>query len=194
MSRLIGLVSALFTLIALAVAPAATAAPPAAVAPVPQAAAQQDGAYRLGPTDKVRVMVYGEEQLTGEFTVGSNGAISFPLIGEVAAQGLTPRDLQGALEAKLGAGYLREPKVAVEVLTYRPFYILGEVNKPGEYPYSTGLTVLKAVATAQGFTYRANRGRVFVRHAGDKSEQKLELSGTTTVQPGDTIRIAERYF
>jgi polysaccharide export outer membrane protein len=194
MSRLIGLLSGLLVLFALAglSSPAAAAGPAAAAAVSP--AGLQDAAYRLGPTDKVRVMVFGEEQLTGEFVVASNGTISYPLIGEIRAQGLTPRDLQLALETRLAEGYLRSPRVAVEVLTYRPFYILGEVNKPGEYPYSAGLTVLKAVATAQGFTYRANKRKVFVRRAGETAEHKLSLTGSTTVQPGDTIRIAERYF
>jgi polysaccharide export outer membrane protein len=190
MSRLTGFVSGL----AVALTLAAGTVPAAAVAEPTAAAVEQNVEYRLGPTDKVRVMVYGEEQLTGEFFVGSNGSISFPLIGEVKAQGLTPRQLQGALETRLGQGYLRSPKVAVEVLTYRPFYILGEVNKPGEYPYSSGLTVLKAVATASGFTYRANQRKVYVRHAGETAEQKMPLTGSTAVQPGDTIRISERYF
>jgi polysaccharide export outer membrane protein len=196
MSRLIGLLSGLLVLFALAglSSPAAATGPAAVAGPAATPAGPQDAAYRLGPTDKVRVMVFGEEQLTGEFVVASNGTISYPLLGEVRAQGLTPRELQLALETRLAEGYLRTPRVAIEVLTYRPFYILGEVNKPGEYPYSAGLTVLKAVATAQGFTYRANKRKVFVRRAGETAEQKLGLTGSTTVQPGDTIRIAERYF
>ena len=84
--------------------------------------------------------------------------------------------------------------MSVEVLGYRPFYIMGEVNRPGEYPYSNGLTVLNAVATANGFTYRANKKRAFIRHAGAPDEQRTRLTGTTPVAPGDTIRIGQRFF
>jgi polysaccharide export outer membrane protein len=115
--------------------------------------------YRLGPADKVRVTVFGEEALTGEFTVGASGALAFPLVGEIRAQGLTTAELQEAIATALRQGYILEPRVSAEVLTYRPFYILGEVERPGEYPYTNGLTVLNAVATAEGFTYRADGSR-----------------------------------
>lgn len=150
--------------------------------------------YRLGSADKVRITVFGEESLTGEFLVSGAGRISMPLIGEVPAAGLTVAELQTAVEAKLADGYLRMPRVSAEVLNYRPFYILGEVNKPGEYPYTNQLTVLKAVATAEGFTYRANTRRVFIKRAEATTEQEFPLTQATVVEPGDTIRIAERFF
>ena len=150
--------------------------------------------YRLGSGDKVRVITFGEESLTGEFFVGGSGNISLPLIGEVRAQGLTIAEFQRAIETELQQGYLKEPRVSVEVLNYRPFYILGEVENPGEYPYTNGLSVLNAVATAGGFTYRANNRRVFIKRADDDAEREFPLTPLTPVAPGDTIRIAERFF
>lgn len=150
--------------------------------------------YRLGSGDKIRVITFGEESLTGEFYVGGSGKVALPLVGEVDAKGLTPLEFQKAVETKLKDGYLKEPRVSVEVLNYRPFYILGEVTKPGEYPYTNGLTVLNAVATANGFTYRANTKRVFIKRADSPQEQEYPLTSMTAVAPGDTIRIAERFF
>jgi polysaccharide export outer membrane protein len=150
--------------------------------------------YRLGSGDKIRVITFGEESLTGEFQVGGSGKVSMPLIGEVDAQGLSVAQFQKAVETRLKDGYLREPKVSVEVLNYRPFYILGEVKKPGEYPYTNGLTVMNAVATAEGFTYRANNKKVFIKRANSEREAEYPLSSATPVAPGDTIRITERFF
>ncbi len=150
--------------------------------------------YKLGVADHVRMTVYNEPDLSGDFTVNANGVLSLPLIGDVQAQGLTGSQIVDIVQKKLADGYLRDPKVALEVLSYRPFYILGEVTKPGEYPYSNGLTVLNAVATAQGYTYRANKKRVFIKHAGSSTEENLKVSPDLQVQPGDTIRIGERYF
>lgn len=174
---------ACFLLLAGSPAAAQTASPPASA----------EG-YRLGAGDKVRVTIFGEPSLTGEFEVSATGALAFPLIGGVKAQGLTPTALEAAIAAALRDGYLKDPKVSVQVLTYRPFYILGEVNKPGEYPYSAGLTVMNAVATGGGFTYRANTRRVRVRHLDEAAERDQPLTVSTPVAPGDTIRIRERYF
>lgn len=150
--------------------------------------------YCLGPGDRIRLITYGEDSLTGEFTLSGAGTVALPLIGEVKAAGTTTSELQNKIALALRDGYLRDPKVSVEVLTYRPFYILGEVGKPGEYPYSDGLTVLNAVAKANGFTYRADTATVFIKRAADVRERQLDLSAQTPVEPGDTIRIAERYF
>lgn len=151
--------------------------------------------YRLGADDKVRIIVFGEDSLTGEFTVsGGSGSISFPLIGDVQAGGLSIPELQKEIEDKLRDGFLKDPKVSIEVLNYRPFYILGEVTKPGEYPYINGLTVLNAVATANGFTYRADTRKVFIKRANEAVEQVYRLTSSTPVEPGDTIRIGERFF
>lgn len=170
--------------------PVAPTAPLAASAPAADSASE----YRLGASDKLRITVYGEPTLTGEYSVSSSGTLSFPLIGDVSAADRTIRDIQGDIERKLAAGYLRKPQVSAEVLTYRPFYIIGEVNRPGQYPYTAGLTVLKAVATASGFTYRANKRKVFIRHGDNAPEQAHELTSATAVAPGDIIRIGERMF
>jgi protein involved in polysaccharide export with SLBB domain len=151
--------------------------------------------YRLGANDKIRVITFGEDSLTGEFFIGGSGKVSLPLIGEVQAAGLSISQFQKEVETALKQGeFLKDPHVSVEVLTYRPFYILGEVQKPGEYPYSNGLTVLNAVATANGFTYRANDKKVFIKRADANQEQEFPLTTQLLVAPGDTIRIAERYF
>jgi polysaccharide export outer membrane protein len=151
--------------------------------------------YKLGAGDKVRIIVFGEADLTGEFDVpGGGGTIAFPLVGDVRAGGLSVGELQAEIEAKLKDGYLKEPHVSIEVLNYRPFYILGEVTKPGEYPYTNGLTVLNAVATANGFTYRADTRHVFIKRANDPVEHEYPLTSETSVAPGDTIRIKERFF
>lgn len=150
--------------------------------------------YRLGAGDRVRVTVFGEPSLTGEFQVSSAGKISLPLVGDLQASDLTVAEFQRTVEVALMNGYLLEPRVSAEVLTYRPFFILGEVGSPGTYPYAAGLTVLNAVATAGGFTYRANTGRVYIRRAGTNAEESYPLTSRTRVAPGDTIRIGERLF
>jgi protein involved in polysaccharide export with SLBB domain len=152
------------------------------------------GVYRLGPGDKVRVTTFGETSLTGDFTVGPAGRVSLPLVGDIAATGLTSSEFQAAVETALRSGFLRDPKVSVEVITYRPFYILGEVQRPGEYPYTSALTVQRAVATANGFTYRANTKKVYIKHANSDEEKSYPLTASTPVSPGDTIRIVERFF
>jgi protein involved in polysaccharide export with SLBB domain len=165
-----------------------------AIGPNPTAADPGGFEYHLGAGDKVRIIVFGEESLTGEFFVSGAGKISFPLIGEIDALGVTVPQLQSAIATKLADGYLKHPRVSAEVLNYRPFYILGEVMKPGEYPYTNGLTVQNAVATAQGFTYRADTHKVFIKRAQTDSEKQAPLTPVTPVLPGDTIRIGERLF
>ncbi|HYD72921.1 MAG TPA: polysaccharide biosynthesis/export family protein [Candidatus Binatia bacterium] len=149
--------------------------------------------YRLGPGDQLRISVFNEAELTGQFVVGSQGTISYPLVGDVRAGGLTIPEFTDALRQAL-LQYIRQPNVSVEVANYRPFFILGEVQRPGTYPYSASLTVLNAVATAGGFTYRANRGRVYIRHANEQEERAYPLTIATPVLPGDTVRIGERLF
>jgi protein involved in polysaccharide export with SLBB domain len=150
--------------------------------------------YQLAPDDKLKIAVYGEEQLTGEFLVGSDGNISFPLIGMISVAGLTLAELQAGMTAELSASYLNNPRVSVEILEYRPVYVLGEVNKAGQFPYKVGMTVNAAVATAGGYTYRANQKIVAVQHYNDPSEKRYKLTSDVLVRPGDTIRILERFF
>ncbi|ARS26158.1 polysaccharide biosynthesis/export family protein [Sphingomonas sp. KC8] len=149
--------------------------------------------YRLGIDDKLRVVVYGETQLTGEYVIGSEGTVALPLIGAVKAAGLTVAEFQGAITQAYGTSYIADPKISVDIVAYRPFYILGEVNKAGQYPYRIGMSVLRAVATAEGFSYRANKKKVAIQGA-DGVERIVPLTPQTPVQPGDTIRILERYF
>jgi len=149
--------------------------------------------YKLGPGDQLRITVFGETDLTGTFTVGSQGSIAYPLVGSVAAAGKTVPEFTTVLQSALQQ-YVRQPNVSVEVANYRPFFILGEVQRPGTYPYSANLTVLNAVATAGGFTYRANQGTVFIRHANENTERQVRITIATPVLPGDTVRIAERFF
>jgi protein involved in polysaccharide export with SLBB domain len=150
--------------------------------------------YKLGSGDRLRVTVYGEKDLSGDFDVDGSGTVSLPLIGEVRAAGLGLRDLESAIEEALKNGYLVEPKVSVEVLNYRPFYILGEVKTPGKYAYVSGITVLNAVAMAGGYTYRAREGVAEILRAGNTESITSDTPDTTLVLPGDVIRIPERYF
>lgn len=150
--------------------------------------------YRLGNGDSLRVNVFGEPELSGDYAVDGTGAISMPLIGTVDVAGMTIVEFQQAVETRLGNGYLVEPRVSAEVTNFRPFYILGEVNRPDEYQYTSGITVMNAVAAAGGFTYRANRKEIFIRSEGASAERRVTLTTTTQVQPGDTIRIGERIF
>lgn len=150
--------------------------------------------YVLGSGDQLRIIVFGEENLSGEFVIDSRGFVSMPLIGEVEAGQKTIRDFQRSVENKLLDGYLKDPRVSAEMLNFRPYYILGEVTTSGEYPFSNGLTVLNAVATAGGFSYRANTKSIYIKRAGEQNEVQYPLTVSTAVRPGDTIRVAERLF
>lgn len=174
----------------------ANSLPQASVAPFPGGAQDQSFSqiYRLGAGDRLRITVYGEEDLSGEYLVGSEGAISMPLIGKVSAANLTLAELQEAVSGYLCNGYIREPRVSVEVVNYRPFYIYGEVKNAGEFPYQAGISVMNAVAMAGGYTYRANARQVFITHKGANGELKYPANQATMVMPGDIIRIPQRFF
>lgn len=159
-----------------------------------EAAARSVGEYRLGLGDKVRVNVYGEKELSGEFQISGAGTINMPLIGNVSAVGLSARELQDSLTKAYSDGYLKAPRVVVEVYDFRPYYILGEVQRPGQYSAREGVTLEGAIATAGGYSYRANRNRVFLRRAGDQQEYEVDPTKPVTVAPGDVIRVGERYF
>jgi len=150
--------------------------------------------YQLGANDKLRLTIYNEPTLSGEFSVSSDGTLSLPLIGDVDAVGKTAKQVSDIIRAKLADGYLRDPRVSMEVITFRPFFILGEVASPGQYPYVNGLTVLNAIATAQGYTPRAQKTVVYIRRAGEAEEKAYKVTPDLRVLPGDTVRIGERYF
>lgn len=150
--------------------------------------------YRLDAGDKVRVTVYGEDDLSGEFAVDGSGMLALPLIGQVPAAGRSLPDLEVSIANKLRDGYLNDPKVSAQITAYRPFFIIGEVNKPGEYPFQSAMNVVTAVALAGGYTYRADESDVYVRRSGSTVEKELPADATTVINPGDTIRVTERFF
>lgn len=158
-----------------------------------RANAQAATSYRMGPDDKLRIIVYGEQQISGEYVIGGDGNVALPLIGTAKAAGLTAADFQTQLTATYGQSFLVNPRISVDIIEYRPFYILGEVNKAGQYPYRVGMTVMRAVATAEGFTYRAQKKKVAIQ-GPDGVERVVALTPQTLVNPGDTIRVLERYF
>jgi polysaccharide export outer membrane protein len=194
LQRLIRVAGLSFLLI-LSVSGAITSLPANALAqaqPVSPASAAES--YVLGSNDRVRLKVYGEPDIAGEYEVDNNGNVSIPLAGHIRAAGLTTRQLERAIASALSKGIVRDPRVNVEVALYRPYYILGEVKKGGEYPYRLGLTVMDAVASAGGFTYRANENKVYLRRSGAGAEEVYALDAPVPVFPGDNIRIPERYF
>ena len=151
--------------------------------------------YRLGGGDQVRIITFGEDQLTGEFTVDDQGNIVLPLVGSIHAAGDTPEQLGELIAARLRSGnFLSRPSVAVQVIAYRPIFVLGEVNKPGMYPYQPGMTMLTAVAVAGGFTYRAIEDYATdVRTANGRAIQG-KITPESFLAPGDVIKIYERHF
>jgi len=162
-----------------------------AAAPMPPA---HDAAYRLDAGDKLRVVVYGQEGLTNTYAIDAGGSITMPLIGAVPARGRTPAGLASQISAKLRNGYIREPSVAVEIEAYRPFFILGEVAAPGQYPYVPNMSVESAVAIAGGFSPRALRDRVTLTHTDQSGSSRFVVPLGSALGPGDTILVGERWF
>ena len=158
------------------------------------ATADVTSTYKLGSGDKIRLTVFRDDSLSGEFTLDGAGNFAMPLIGEVQAAGLTTRELEARIRDKALAGdLLKDPQVSVQVLNYRPFYILGEIKAPGAYPYVNGMTVLNAVALAGGFSYRAKQSD-FLLQRGGSNVQGAEVSGDTPLLPGDIVTVQERFF
>jgi polysaccharide export outer membrane protein len=188
---------------AFAAAPRDMSAPPAQISPaqaayvepMPVAAlARYDAVYHLDAGDKLRVVVYGQEGLTNTYAIDAGGAITMPLIGSVPARGRTTAGLASEISAKLRNGFIREPSVAVEIESYRPFFILGEVAAPGQYPYVPNMTVESAVAIAGGFSPRARRDRVTVTHSDASGTGRFVVLPGTSISPGDTVLVGERWF
>jgi polysaccharide biosynthesis/export protein len=172
------------------IAPAPTAMAYAA-APMPAA---HDASYRLDAGDKLRVVVYGQEGLTNTYGIDAGGSITMPLIGAVPARGHTTAGLAAEISAKLRNGFIREPSVAVEIEAYRPFFILGEVAAPGQYPYVPNMTVESAVAIAGGFSPRARRDSVTVTHTDAQGTGRFVVPPGSPISPGDTVLVGERWF
>jgi len=155
--------------------------------------AQNEDDYRLGAEDKVKVTVFGEVDLSGEFVIDSSGVLSAPYIGQIPVKGMTLREFENAYAAKLrDAEIMRDPRVSAEVTSFRPIYVLGEVKKPGQYAYVSGMTVQKAVALAEGYTYRASESSVEITRGGRKFS--IDVTPQAKVLPGDEIRVPERFF
>lgn len=151
--------------------------------------------YQLSTGDRIRLIVFNQPELTGEYQIDATNALSLPLIGRIPAGGLRPVDLERALTAKLNDGFLKDASVSVEVVAFRPFYIVGEVKTPGSYPYVWGMSVLNAVALAGGFTYRAKESAFYLlRTQPDGRKTKLDAAQETAVLPGDVITVRERFF
>ena len=173
---------------------AAPVAAPVVYAAAPGGPAGYDNSYHLGPGDKLRVVVYGQEGLTNSYAIDAAGAITMPLIGSVPARGRTPAGLAGEISARLRNGFIREPSVAVEIESYRPFFILGEVQAPGQYPYVPNMTVESAVAIAGGFSPRARRDSVTLTHTDASGAGRFVVPLGTPMSPGDTVFVGERWF
>ena len=149
---------------------------------------------RLAPGDKVRVTVFGEDKLSGEYQIDNAGSLSLPLAGTIRGAGLTKTELEQSLTKQLQGEYLRNPKVTVDVTSFRPFYVLGEVSRPGEYPYRSGLNVLSAMAIAGGATYRASTSKVLIQRSGSTEMTEYPQATTVLILPGDVVRVPERFF
>lgn len=149
---------------------------------------------QLQAGEKLHVTVYGEPSLSGDYQIDPSGLVSLPLAGTVKAAGLTQQQLEQALTAKYASGYLKDPKITVGIAEFRPFYIVGEVEKPGAYPFTGGLTVLSAIAIAGGTTYRANQSKVLIQHAGEDSMREYNTDSPIPILPGDIIQIPRRYI
>ena len=172
-------------------APVIVAAPVAYVEPVP---VRYAAAYHLDAGDRLRVVVYGQEGLTNTYAIDAGGSITMPLIGSVPARGRTTAGLAAEISAKLRAGFIRDPSVAVEIEAYRPFFILGEVAAPGQYPYVPNMTVESAVAIAGGFSPRARRDQVTLTHTDASGTARFVVPPGSAVAPGDTVLVGERWF
>jgi polysaccharide export outer membrane protein len=171
---------------------AGCAAPGGDLPPLPDA---RPGPYRLGAGDEVRITVFGQDQLSEKYLVGDDGTVALPLLGPVAAAGHTTAELAAGIADALRARHLlQDPSVAVEVITYRPIFVLGEVNKPGQYPWQPGMTVVTAVAVAGGFTYRAVEDRASIIRSTDGRARESRARRSSLVRPGDVITIFERHF
>ncbi|WP_158745774.1 polysaccharide biosynthesis/export family protein [Acidisphaera sp. L21] len=152
-------------------------------------------AYRLGSGDSIRIITFGEDQLTGEFRVGDSGSISVPLLGEIPVAGLSVQDVAKKIANGLEAAKIfKSPSVSAEVTVYRPIFILGEVTRPGQYPYQPGMTLLSAVSVAGGFTNRAVESYASIVRNSDGHVVEGKVNRQALIQPSDVVTIFERRF
>ncbi len=156
-------------------------------------AMQTDYKYTLSTGDRIRIIVYGEKDLTLETTLDDDGIISYPFLGDIKVKNLSLGELENTIREGLKDGYLRNPNVNVSIIKYRPFYINGEVKKPGSYPFTPGLTIQQAVSIAGGFTERASEDKIYVIHK-DGNNQRVQVNKDTLVRPDDSITVDESFF
>lgn len=153
-----------------------------------------DGPYTLDSGDKLRIVVFGQDALSNNYIVDADGRVALPLIGPVGARGRTTSQLAGAIRGRLAEGYIRDPSVAVEVETYRPFFVLGEVTYPGQYPYVPNMTAENAIAIAGGFTPRAFKDRITVTRKIGDVPSRIAMPLGSPLRPGDVVTVGERWF
>jgi polysaccharide biosynthesis/export protein len=159
------------------------------------AALSGNTAHYLAPGDKLKVSVFNEADLTGEFAIDENGNIAFPLLGEVKAAGMGVDEFKTSLTERLQAGFVRNPRVNVDVLNYRPINIIGEVKNAGQYPYRPGMTAQDVAAIAGGYSYRANEGKLYITRGANKEQITVDLDKERfPIFPGDSIKVPERFF
>lgn len=180
-------------ILVLAVALASCASGHKPVALAPESAIISEP-YRIANGDRIKIVTFAEERFSGEYLVHGDGKITFPLFGDIPARGSTAAEFAASIASRLAPDYLRDPQVTAEVISFRPVYVLGEVARPGQYPYVEGMTMYALIAQAGGLSYRANHKLAFVRHDNRPDEQRVRIVSSSPVMPGDTIRIPQRIF
>jgi len=160
----------------------------------PAAGMRSNPDYTLGTGDKVKLTVFGETDLSGDFAIDGSGNLALPLIGQVRAAGYTAAQLEGVIRNAFMQGYLKSPRISVEVSTYRPFYIIGAVNRPGQYPYVDHMNAMNAIALAGGFTPTAVESTIFLRREGSNEEVEVPVDRTTEIRPGDVVKVHNTLF
>lgn len=158
------------------------------------AAAQQATSYILAPGDRIAISVFGQADLSVEFTLGDNGALNYPFLGEIRIAGLTMPELEQRIADGLRGDYLIDPDVTVSMVQYRPFFLNGEVNRPGGYPYQPGLTLEKALALAGGLSQRAAPDKIVVKRGNESSNGVVDIKMSDAVHAGDVITVPESFF
>lgn len=153
-----------------------------------------DSTYELDAGDQIKINVYNQPDLSGDYQLDGSGQILMPLIGRISAKGLTAAQLEAKLVGRLKPDYLINPRIFIQVVTYRPYYLIGEVQNTGAFPYLAGMTYMTAIANAGGYTYRGKKDYVYVIRADDPDQEEIKLSVEEIVQPGDIIRVKERLF
>lgn len=167
---------------------------PATQAQISALKAAANAAPPLQPGEKIHVLVYDEPSLSNDYVIDPSGYLAMPVVGSLKVAGMTPKQLQDQLVMALQAAHIRDPNVTVEVTEFRPFYILGEVDKPGAYPYIGGLNIMSAIAIAGGQTYRADQSQVLIQHVGETTMHSYDLDWPIPILPGDIIQVPRRYI